>query len=221
MTGNSCRRPGRVPAPKVRAGLHHLHQVDPVLATVIHRVGPFRLQLERDPFRALVRSIISQQISGGAAESIFRRLLALLGSNPLAAEYLARFTAHELRTAGISPQKAAYLLDLAEKVLAGAVRLSRLAHLADDAVVAELIQVKGIGVWTAQMVLIFSLGRLDVFPAQDLGVRVALRNLYELPTLPDTKASERIAAPWKPFSTLASWYCWRSLELPELKKICG
>lgn len=197
-----------------QAGLDHLRSVDPRLGALIDQIGPFRLRQEPNRFRALVRSIVSQQISGKAAESIFQRLLALFPSGRgFNAEALSQISPEQLRRAGISPQKATYLLDLAAKVSQGRVRLNRMGRLSDEAVIEELIQVKGIGVWTAQMFLIFSLGRLDVFPADDLGVRVAMRNIYGLPDLPDRKTSQELAACWRPFATLGSWYCWRSLEL--------
>ena len=199
---------------QIETGLAHLRSVDPVLGEVISRVGPFSVRLERDRFRALVRSIISQQISGLAAQSIFKRLIKAVGPGGLIPERLVACSPEELRAAGLSAQKAAYLRDLSEKVQNGQVRLTRLSGMADELIIEQLTEVKGIGVWTAQMFLIFSLGRLDVFPYADLGVRMALRNLYRLKDLPDRKRAEHIAAAWKPFSTLASWYCWRSLELP-------
>lgn len=200
---------------QIATGLRHLRAADPVMGRLIDRVGPYQNRRERDRFRALVRSIISQQISGKAAASIFQRLVATLPGHCLTPEVLAAMPAERLRQAGLSSQKATYLHDLAAKVTEDKVRLSRIGRLSDPAVIEELIQVKGIGVWTAQMFLIFSLGRLDVFPSDDLGVRVALKKNYGLTALPDRATSERIAAPWRPFATLASWYCWRSLELSE------
>lgn len=197
----------------VRSALAHLAAADPVLRDVISQVGPFRLRLRRNRFDALVRSIISQQISGSAAESILKRLDQLVAPVGLQPEFVATLTPERLRTAGVSPQKAGYLLDLARKAASGEVRLNRVARLKDDDVIAELTRVKGIGVWTAQMFLMFSLGRMDVFPQDDLGVRSALRNLYKLRELPDRATSLRLAAPWRPYATVASWYCWRSLEL--------
>ena len=199
---------------KVQTALDHLSKADPVLARVIQRTGPFSLKLRPDPFEALVSSIISQQISGAAARSISRRLRILLDGEPTP-EALARQTPEQLRSAGVSPQKARYLLDLGHQVLAGTVRVNHLRRLPDDEVIAELVQVKGIGVWTAQMFLMFSLGRWDVFPHDDLGIRMALRKLYRLRKLPDKKTGLRIAAPWRPYATVASWYCWRSLELED------
>ena len=121
-----------------------------------------------------------------------------------------------MRSVGLSSQKAVYLSDLAARVAAGKIRFKELTRLRDEDVIDQLVQVKGIGVWTAQMFLIFSLGRLDVFPDQDLGIRTAVRNLYRLPGLPDREISHEIARPWRPFASLASWYCWRSLELPKI-----
>jgi DNA-3-methyladenine glycosylase II len=196
----------------VESGIHHLRMADPVLRSLIDRVGPFALTLERRRFSMLVRSIISQQISTGAARSITRRLHQLLSPGSVTAEKLARLSTEQLRGAGISPQKAGYLLDLADKVIKRKVRIRLLPKFSDAAVIDELVQIKGIGTWTAQMFLIFSLGRPDVFPHDDLGIRVAIRNLYGLKELPDQKTSQRIAEPWRPFATIASWYCWRSLD---------
>ena len=197
----------------ITAAVKHLRRRDKVLKDIIDEVGPFTLKLKTDRFGALVSSIISQQISGSAARSIHRRLTELIAPQKISPEALAPLTPVQLRTAGISPQKASYLLDLAQKVQTGEVRLKKLTRLTDAEVVAELIQVKGIGEWTAQMLMMFSLGRLDVFPHNDLGIRTALKNLYGLADLPDKQTSHAIATPWRPYATIASWYCWRSLEL--------
>jgi len=180
---------------------------------LMQKAGPFALKPRRDRFHTLVGSIISQQISGKAADSIRTRLKQRVAPDRISAESLLRLSPEELRQVGVSPQKAKYLHDLAERVANGNLRLNRLARLPDDEVIEALIQVKGIGVWTAQMFLIFSLGRLDVFPHDDLGVRVALRNLYGLDDLPDKHVGHRIAAPWRPYASVGAWYCWRSLDL--------
>jgi DNA-3-methyladenine glycosylase II len=188
------------------------------------RVGKFQLRLERDRFKALARSILWQQISGSAAASIYRKLLATLSPAGLSPESLSGLTIDQLRAAGVSPQKAAYLLDLARKVTTGEVILTRLHRASDEAIIENLTQIRGVGTWTAQMFLIFSLGRLDVFPHDDLGIRQALRKAYKLDQLPDKKTSMKIALPWKPFSTIASWYCWRSLQAqvePQLSPAPG
>jgi len=185
------------------------------MRNVIRRAGPFRLQLRRDRFYSLVSSILSQQISGKAATAIRARLEGHIAPEKISAETLSRLNLRTLRRIGVSPQKSAYLLDLAERVGSGELKLDRLARMTDDEVIEALIRVKGIGVWTAQMFLIFSLGRLDVFPHDDLGVRSAIRNLYGLADLPDRETSHRIAMPWRPYASVASWYCWRSLEFND------
>jgi DNA-3-methyladenine glycosylase II len=197
----------------VRRARRHLRAADPVMRAVIEAVGPFTLCLERDRFAVLVRSIISQQISTSAAHSIRRRLQELAGPEGLKAASLARFTTDQLRSVGLSPQKASYVADLAGKVNDGTVDLRQIGRLSDARVVEQLTQVKGIGRWTAQMFLIFSLGRLDVFPHDDLGVRTAIRDRYGLSDLPDKQKSLAIAAPWRPYASVASWYCWRTLDL--------
>jgi DNA-3-methyladenine glycosylase II len=206
---------GRNTTDRHAAGVKHLRRVDRVLRDVIDQVGPCTLRPQRDRFGMLVRSIISQQISTGAARSILAKLTTLAGPAGLTAENLARFTPTELRTAGVSPQKAGYVLDLAQRASEGSLRLARVGRFDDEAVIEHLVQVKGIGRWTAQMFLIFALGRPDVFPHDDLGVRAAIRNLYRLDELPTKEESHAIAEPWRPHSSLASWYCWRSLELAK------
>ncbi len=198
----------------VRQGLRHLRRSDAVMANLIRRVGPFRLQPQRNRFASLVRSIVSQQISAQAARSIRARLEAVIAPRRFSPETIAALSEPELRAAGLSPQKARYLHNLATMVLVGRVKLNTIGRLSDQEVIDELIQVSGIGVWTAQMFLIFSLGRPDVFPHQDLGVRSAIKRLYRLDALPDRDKSFAIAAPWRPYASIASWYCWRSHELP-------
>jgi DNA-3-methyladenine glycosylase II len=199
----------------ISRAIRHLRSADPVMRELMKQAGPFTLKPRRNRFHTLVGSIISQQISGKAADSIHARLKQCLAPDKISAESLLRLNAQELRKAGVSPQKATYLLDLAARVANGSLKLERLNRLTDEEVIEALIQVKGIGVWTAQMFLIFSLGRLDVFPHDDLGVRVALRNLYELDDLPDKHVSHRIATPWRPYASVATWYCWRSLDIKK------
>ncbi len=200
---------------KIGQALRHLRGADPIMRNVIERAGPFRLKLRRNRFHALVSSILSQQISGKAAAAIRARLEEHVAPERISPETLGRLTLKQLRGLGVSPQKASYLLDLAERVGSGGLKLHRLVRMSDEEVIDALIQVKGIGVWTAQMFLIFSLGRLDVFPHEDLGVRVAIRDLYGLDDLPNKETSHRIATPWRPYASVASWYCWRSLEFKD------
>lgn len=194
--------------------LAHLRASDPVMRRLMEAVGPFTLRPERRRrFSVLVRSIISQQVSTAASRTIRGRLEGILDGSGLTAEGIAGLSGPQLRSVGLSRQKASYLLDLAGKCLDGTVRLDRIARLGDEAVVEMLTQVKGIGRWTAEMFLIFSLGRLDVLPVDDLGVRTAIRNSYGLDDLPDKKTCLEIARPWRPYATVGSWYCWRSLDL--------
>jgi len=199
----------------IQQAIRHLRRADPVMRDVIRKAGAFTLRRRRNRFRALVFSIVSQQISGKAAASIRTRLVEYLKPQQISAEAIIRLTPEELRSVGLSSQKSKYLLDLASRVASGDLKLDRVARMSDEAVIEALIEVKGIGVWTAQMFLIFSLGRLDVFPHDDLGVRTAIRNLYGLDELPNKEISHRIAAPWRPYASVASWYCWRSLEFRE------
>lgn len=185
---------------------------------MIDAVGPFTLRLHRDRFGLLVRSIISQQISTSAARSIRGRLQELAGPNGLTATNLVRFTGDQLRSAGLSPQKTAYVTDLSRRVNDGTVNLRQIGRLADERVIEQLTRVKGIGRWTAQMFLIFSLGRPDVFPHDDLGVRTAIRDQYGLDDLPNKETSLSIAEPWRPYASVASWYCWRTLDLERNKE---
>lgn len=204
-------------AAKIHRAVRHLRAADPVMRDVIRKAGPFRMRLHRDRFQALVYSILAQQISGKAANSIRARLVEHLKPEKITPESLHRLTPEVLRSLGISNQKAKYLLDLAGRVVRRELQLEAMGRFSDDKVIEQLVQVKGIGVWTAQMFLIFSLGRLDVFPHDDLGVRMAIRNLYGLDDLPDKAISHRIATPWRPYASIATWYCWRSLELARTR----
>jgi DNA-3-methyladenine glycosylase II len=199
----------------MEAALTHLKMGDRVIGRVIDDVGPFTLKPQRGGFTMLVRSIISQQISTAAARSIRARLEALVGTKRLTAEAIGGLSVKELRCVGVSPQKASYLLDLAQKTLDGTLSFRTFSRKSDEEIIATLTQVKGVGIWTAQMYLIFSAGRLDVFPHDDLGVRVAIKELYGLPALPDKTTSHRIAIPWRPYASVASWYCWRYLDLKK------
>jgi len=196
--------------------IRHLKSVDPVLASVIDRVGPCRLEQRREGthFDALVRSIVYQQLSGKAASTILGRVHGLFGDrSPTPSELLA--TPDEtLRAAGLSRQKLSYLKDLATKVESGVVPLAAdtIDHLADDEIIDRLVQVKGIGRWTVHMFLIFRLGRPDVLPELDLGIQNAIRRAYRLRKQPGPKDVKRIGKKWTPHASIASWYLWRSLE---------
>lgn len=188
----------------------HLHKGDARLGRVIQSVGPCKLVLRRNRFESLVRAIISQQISTAAARSIRERLHERLGE--VTPEAILDLPEVEFRGCGVSPQKIRYLRDLAEHVHSGRVPLNRIGRLSDEEVIARLTNIKGIGRWTAQMFLMFSLGRPDVLPHDDLGIRNAIRRLYELGESPSRDVIDEIAAPWRPHATVACWYLWRSLE---------
>ena len=194
-----------------------LKAADPILAEIIDRVGDCTLsQTLRtgDLLTSLVESIIYQQLSGKAAATIHRRVLQLYPQVPTAADILA--TPDELlRAAGLSRAKILYLKDLAAHVQAGLPTIAELEAEDDETIIRTLTPVKGIGRWTAQMLLMFRLHRWDVLPVDDLGIRAAMRRYYGLSELPDRKTIERIAQPWKPYRTIACWYLWRSLELPR------
>ena len=175
-------------AAEIERGVKHLRRADPVLKEVIRQAGPFALQLRRDRFQALVYSILSQQISGKAAMAIRTKFENYLGPDGMTPRFISGLSVEDLRTVGLSRQKASYILDLAQRVHDGTLPLERLARLSDDAVVEALIEVKGIGVWTAHMFLIFSLGRLDIMPHGDYGVRSAIQKLYGLDELPNRLA---------------------------------
>jgi len=191
----------------------HFKSADPVIAQIIKQVGPFTLKPQRNRFRLLVRAIVSQQISVGAARSIFLRLEQRLQPDGIRPEGVARLTVEQFREVGLSRQKASYLHDLAAKCASGVVRLPRLGRMTDEHVIEELVQVKGIGIWSAQMFLIFALGRLDVFPPDDFGVRSAIGRLYEFADLPKKHECLEIGNRWRPYASIGSWYCWRFLEL--------
>ncbi len=197
----------------VQRGLRHLRKADATMGGIIKAVGGFKLKPSRDRYGMLVRSILSQQISVAAARTIRQRLVDQMPDGRLKASHIAGMTVDTLRTIGISRQKAGYLLDLSQQVQLGAVNFRRIGQLEDEAVIEELVRVKGIGRWTAQMFLIFALGRPDVFAPDDLGLRAAIRKHYGFDQMPTNVQALEIAECWSPFGSIASWYLWRSLEI--------
>jgi DNA-3-methyladenine glycosylase II len=197
-----------------RKAISHLRRVDPVLARVIEQVGPCRLrpQTGGSHFEFIARSIIFQQLSTKAATTIHGRVQALCGGS-ISAAPLSGLTDEALRGAGLSRQKLGYLRDLCLRAADGTIDETCLPGLPDDEVIRHLVQVKGVGVWTAQMFLMFRLVRPDILPVLDLGVRKGVQRAYRLRKLPDAKRVEKIAAPWAPYRTVGSWYMWRVLEL--------
>jgi DNA-3-methyladenine glycosylase II len=197
---------------QIEQAVKHLSKCDPVLRKVVRRFGRCTLPRRRDRFGMLVRSIIAQQISVHAARTIRGRLEASLLPAKISPESLTTRTVDQLRSVGVSAQKASYILDLAGKTLNGEVRFDRFRRMSDEAIIDELTKVKGIGRWTAPMLLIFSLGRLDILAVDDQGLRGAVRDLYALDDFPTKLEFIELAQPWRPYASIASWYCWRHTD---------
>lgn len=200
---------------ELRKAERTLSQRDQKLCEIIKRHGPCRLRPHTRYFETLVGAIISQQLSTRAAETILSRFVALYSPDrfPTAGQILK--TPHEkMRGVGLSNQKTSYIKDLAAKAEDGTIRFSRWSHLSDQEIIEMLTQVKGIGVWTAHMFLIFSLGRLDILPVGDLGIRRAIEKHYGYDVLPNAGEIEALADSkrWRPYCSVASWFLWRSLE---------
>ena len=186
---------------------------DPILAAIIREHGPCGLSAAQraDHFSALVRAIVFQQLSTKAASTIYARTVALLPGGELTPAALAAVSDEQLRSAGISRQKAGYLRDLCQKVSTKVVPLDDLEHMDDEQVIAALTAIKGIGRWSAEMFLMFRLHRPDVFPIGDLGIVNAVMKAYRLRKKPSPDRLRRLGENWKPYRSVASWYLWRSL----------
>jgi DNA-3-methyladenine glycosylase II len=189
----------------------HLKNSDPILAAIIERVGEYRIEFRDPGFETLVRSIVNQQLNGRVASVIFGRLVKAV-SGTLTPANILKLRPARMRALGLSGQKTAYIRDLARHTRDGQVVFDELAELPDAEVIERLTQVKGIGVWTVHMFLIFALQRADVLPTGDLGIRNAIRKAYNLAEMPTPADMESIAERWRPYCTVASWYLWRSLE---------
>jgi DNA-3-methyladenine glycosylase II len=199
----------------MRKAVIHLKKSDPVLRAIIERVGPCRMEFGPAEFSSVAEAIVYQQLNGKAAVTIFKRFAALAGE-PITPEGILKLTDAQLRSVGLSKQKSAYLKDLAAKTVHGQLDFSRLPDLSDDDVIKHLTQVKGIGVWTAHMFLMFSLRRPNVLPTGDYGVQVAVKKHYRKRKLPKPKDMEKIARAWEPYRSVACWYMWRSLDIKTL-----
>ncbi len=189
-------------------------QRDPVMAGIIERIGPCDLSYREPTFAALVLSIMAQQISSKVARVFKQRLLARMPDGVITPEAILRMRVTTFRKIGLSAAKTEYIRDLARKTISGELAFERFPEMPDDEVIEHLVQVKGIGVWTAHMFLLFALRRPDVLPVGDLGIRAAIKRAYELPELPKPADMERIAANWRPWCSVACWYLWRSLDDP-------
>ena len=201
-------------ASAARAAVRHLRKADARLGRVIDRIGPHTLIICRDPFVALIGSVIQQQVSMAAGTAIERRVRALCPRGRLTPTALLTLTEGELRGAGLSRQKAAYVRNVADAFATRTLTPAKLRRMSDEEVVEATTRLKGICRWTAEMLLIFCLERPDVWPVDDLGLRKAVQNFLGLPEMPRPAAIQDVADPWRPYRSYATWYLWRSLEGP-------
>jgi 3-methyladenine DNA glycosylase/8-oxoguanine DNA glycosylase len=224
----------------MRKAVLHLKKSDPLMRAIIDRVGPCRMEFGEPTFHSLAEAIVYQQLNGKAAVTIFKRFTALAG-DPVTPEGILKLSAEQLRAVGLSKQKSSYLFDMAERAKRGDLDFSKLADMSDDEVIEHLTQVKGVGVWTAHMFLMFTLRRANVLPTGDFGIRMAIHKQYleraakrkngtgrskskktatKLPkekiTLPTPEQMEKIAKRWEPYRSIACWYLWRSLDVETI-----
>lgn len=218
----------------MRKAINHLKRSDPIMRGLIERVGPFRMEFGPPEFHSLAEAIVYQQLNGKAAVTIFNRFTALAG-DPLLPKGILKLTDAQLRSVGLSKQKSAYLKDLAEKTASGLLNFATLSEQSDEEVIAHLTQVKGIGVWTAQMFLMFTLKRPNILPTGDFGVRMAMFKHYldvqksraakksaaaakrkRKIKLPTPEQMEKIAKRWEPYRSIACWYLWKSLDVKTM-----
>jgi DNA-3-methyladenine glycosylase II len=220
----------------MRKAVLHLKKSDRLLRAIIERVGPCRMEFGEPTFHSLAEAIVYQQLNGKAAATIFKRFTELTG-DPVTPKGILKVSAEQLRAVGLSKQKSSYLFDMAERTHRGELNFSKLAEMTDDDVIEHLTQVKGVGVWTAHMFLMFTLQRPNVLPTGDFGIRMAMHRHYldrgakrkngaaamknntkiaKTPkvkiTLPSPEQMEKIAKRWEPYRSIACWYLWRSLD---------
>lgn len=225
----------------MRKAILHLKKSDPVMRGIIERIGPFKMQYGEPTFHSLAEAIIYQQLNGKAALTIFNRFAALAGK-PLTPEGILKITPEQMRSVGLSKQKSSYLLDMAERAHKGALDFSRLSEMSEEEVIEHLTQVKGVGVWTAHMFLMFTLRRPDILPTGDFGIRMAMYKNYlekrakrngavvtikvkeksdKKPKkikiiLPTPEQMQKIAKRWEPYRSIACWYLWQSLDVKTI-----
>jgi len=195
----------------MRHAVRHLKKSDPVLAAIIERVGPCKLTFREPSFESMVRSIAFQQLNGKAARTIYDRLVAAAGGALTPGSVLA-LSVEQMRAVGLSRQKLSYIRDLAERTRSGEIDFARLPEMSDEEVIEHLTRVKGIGVWSAQMFLMFALRRPNILPTADYGVRAAIKKHYRKRKLPDHNYIVKLARAWHPYCSVACWYLWRSGE---------
>jgi DNA-3-methyladenine glycosylase II len=196
----------------MRKAINHLKKSDPVMRSIIDRVGPCRMEFGEPVFHSLAEAIVYQQLNGKAAVTIFKRFAAIAGE-PVTPQGIVNLTDQQLRAVGLSKQKSSYLRDMAERAVRGELDFTRLPEMTDEDVIKHLTQVKGVGVWTAHMFLMFTLKRPNVLPTGDFGVQMAIKKHYNKRKLPKPVQMEKIAKPWEPYRSVACWYLWRSLDI--------
>jgi DNA-3-methyladenine glycosylase II len=201
----------------MRKAINHLKKSDPIMAAIIDQIGPCRISFDEPTFHALARSILFQQLNGNAASTILKRFTDLAG-DPLSPKGILKLTDAQMRGVGLSRQKTSYLRDLSEKTNAGLLEFDRMSDLSEAEVIAHLTQVKGIGVWTAHMFLMFSLRRPDILPTGDYGVQAAMKKYYKKRKWPKPAVMEKIAKPWSPYRSIACWYLWQILDTKTVEK---
>lgn len=199
----------------MRKAILHLKKSDPVLRAIIERVGPYKIEYGEPTFHSLAESILYQQLNGKAAVVIFDRFTKAAG-DPLTPEGILKLSDAQMRAVGLSKQKTAYLRDLAQKTKDGLLNFERLSGMSNEEVIEHLTQVKGVGVWTAHMFLMFTLRRPDILPTGDYGIQAAMKKHYRKRKWPKPKDMEKIAKPWAPYRSVASWYLWRSLDIKTM-----
>ncbi len=216
----------------MKRAILHLRQADPVMADIIERIGPFKMRYREPSFDAMARSIVFQQLHGKAAATIFERVRTACRCGPgsptragrgaapspheldgLTPAAILALSEEQLRACGLSRQKLSYLRDLAQRTAAGEIEFARLPQMSDEDVIEHLTRVKGIGVWSAQMFLIFALRRPNVMPTADYGINAAIRKAYRKRQMPKPKQILKISQPWNPYRSVACWYLWRYAEL--------
>ena len=199
----------------MRKAINHLKKSDPVLAAIIESVGPCRMEFGPPEFHSLAEAIVYQQLHGKAAVTIFKRFAALAG-DPVTPEGILKLSDAQLRSVGLSKQKSSYLKDMAQRAASGELDFSRLPDMTDEEVIKHLTQVKGVGVWTAHMFLMFTLRRPNVLPTGDYGIQAAIKKHYKKRKMPKPEQMEKIAKVWEPYRSVACWYLWRSLDIKTM-----
>ena len=205
----------------MKRAIRHLQQADPVMATIIERIGPFKMRYREPSFDAMARSIVYQQLHGKAAATIFERVRcaclngSVQDSDGLTPASILALSEQQLRACGLSRQKLSYLRDLAQRTASGEIDFARLPGMSDEDVIEHLTRVKGIGVWSAQMFLMFALRRPNVMPTADYGINAAIKRAYRKRQMPKPKQILKISRSWHPYCSVACWYLWRYAELKD------